>query len=188
MRRPFDPNVDRTTRHAAKSGKPHHDLTEKRGDRMLPVILDVTNTSPAWTIRPESRMGSGLSGHDFLLENRQKLFRFRQSQTQRGDVPEVIGAIDLHDVCGLTLALGAGFHQPQNPARTSTPGQTTDARNTLQAARPPCVDGPSDAREKVRILTGRSIAIMCSAFRRGSMSAGPCVDGPERSRVKQQNW
>ena len=27
-----------------------------------------------------------------------------------------------------------------------------------------CVDGPSDAREKMRILTGRSIAIMCPAF------------------------
>jgi hypothetical protein len=27
-----------------------------------------------------------------------------------------------------------------------------------------CVDGPSDAREKARILTGGSIAIMCPAF------------------------
>ena len=27
-----------------------------------------------------------------------------------------------------------------------------------------CVDGPSDARGKMRILTGRSIAIMCPAF------------------------
>src|SRR3954454_24248066 len=28
----------------------------------------------------------------------------------------------------------------------------------------PCVDGPSDARGKMRILTGRSIAIMCPAL------------------------
>ncbi len=27
-----------------------------------------------------------------------------------------------------------------------------------------CVDGPSDAREKMRIMTGGSIAIMCPAF------------------------
>jgi hypothetical protein len=33
-----------------------------------------------------------------------------------------------------------------------------------RAARLACVDGPSDAREKMRILTGRSIAIMCPAF------------------------
>jgi hypothetical protein len=104
---------------------------------MPPVILHVTNTSAARTIRPENGVGSGLSGHDFLLENRQQLLRFRQSQTQRGDIPEVIGAIDLHDVSGLSLALGVGFHQPQNPAHTSTPGQTTDARNTLLAPIPP---------------------------------------------------
>jgi hypothetical protein len=33
-----------------------------------------------------------------------------------------------------------------------------------RVARLACVDGPSDAREKMRILTGRSIAIMCPAF------------------------
>ena len=104
---------------------------------MLPVILHVTNTSAARTIRPENGVGSGLSGYDFLLEGRQQLLRFGQSQTQIGDIPEIIGAIDLHDVRGLPLALGAGFHQPQNPAHTSTPGQTTDARNTLLAPIPP---------------------------------------------------
>src|SRR5271170_7507603 len=36
-----------------------------------------------------------------------------------------------------------------------------------------CVDGPSDAREKMRILTGGSIAIMCPACWRGSTAAGP---------------
>src|SRR5471032_535876 len=121
MRRPFNPNLDRTARRAAKSREPHHDLTEKRGDRMLPVILHVTNASAAWAIRPESRMGSGLSGHDFPLENRKQLLRFGQSQTQSGDVPEIAGAIDLHDVRGLPLTFGAGFHQPQNPAHTATP-------------------------------------------------------------------
>src|ERR1019366_6942177 len=137
MQWPFNPNLDRTTRSATKSGKAYRHLTEKRGDRMLPVILHATNTSAARTIRPENGVGSGLSGHDFLLESRQQLLRFRQSQTQIGDIPDIIGAIDLHDVSGLPLALGAGFHQPQNPAHTSTPGQTTDAGNTLLAPIPP---------------------------------------------------
>ena len=35
------------------------------------------------------------------------------------------------------------------------------------------VDGPVNARAKLRILTGGSIAIICSAFRRGVMTAGP---------------
>ena len=36
-----------------------------------------------------------------------------------------------------------------------------------------CVDGPLDARASLRILTGGSIASMCPACRRGTMSAGP---------------
>ena len=36
-----------------------------------------------------------------------------------------------------------------------------------------CVDGPLGAREKMRNLTGGSIAIMCPACRRGAMTAGP---------------
>src|SRR5208283_5199372 len=35
------------------------------------------------------------------------------------------------------------------------------------------VDGPLGAREKMRNLTGGSIAIMCPACRRGAMTAGP---------------
>ena len=66
-------------------------------------------------------MGSGLSGYDFPLNNRKQLLRFGQSQTQSGDVPEIVGAINLHDVRGLPIAFGAGFHQPQNPAHTATP-------------------------------------------------------------------
>ena len=81
----------------------------------------MTNTSAARTIRPENGVGSRLSGHDFPLENRKQLLRFGQGQTLSCDVPEILGAIDFHNVRGLPLAFGAGFHQPQNPARTATP-------------------------------------------------------------------
>jgi ribose transport system permease protein len=50
-----------------------------------------------------------LSGDDFLLESRQQLLRFRQGQTQSGDVTKTAGPIDLHDVLSLPLALGAGL-------------------------------------------------------------------------------
>jgi hypothetical protein len=45
-----------------ETGEGAPSLTEKRGDRMLPVILHVTNTSAARTIRPKNGVGSGLSG------------------------------------------------------------------------------------------------------------------------------
>jgi len=79
MRWPVDPNLDRTTRGAAKSGKPHRDLTEERGYRMIPVVLHVTNTAAASTIRPPHSVASGLSGDDLPLNPRQQQLRFGQA-------------------------------------------------------------------------------------------------------------
>jgi len=76
MRWPVDPNLDHTTRGAAKSGKPHHGLTEKRGDRMIPIVLHVTNTAAASTPRPPNGVGSGLSGDDVPFDPRQQQLRF----------------------------------------------------------------------------------------------------------------
>jgi transposase len=51
MRGPVDADLDRITRGTAEAGEPHRDLTEKRGDRMLPVIFRVTSACAARTIR-----------------------------------------------------------------------------------------------------------------------------------------
>ena len=67
---------------------------------MLSVILHMASTSAARTMRPENGVGSGLSSDNLLLEARQQPFRFRQSQPQTGDIAEITGAIDLHDVRG----------------------------------------------------------------------------------------
>ena len=72
----------------------------------------------------------------------------------------------------------------RRPSALSTGhGGTNSARPAIGALGPgqrwsvgdlvACVDGPLDAREKMRSLTGGSIAIMCSACRRGAMTAGP---------------
>jgi hypothetical protein len=53
-----------------------------------------------------------LGRDDFLLKRRQQPLRFRQGQTQIGDITEVAGSIDLHDVVSLPVALGADLHQP----------------------------------------------------------------------------
>ena len=69
---------------------------------------------------------------------------------------------ELLPICG---ALNAGTVRN----RTTRVGEAVVQPHRLGA----CVDGPSDAREKMRILTGGSIAIMCPACWRGSTAAGP---------------
>jgi hypothetical protein len=48
-----------------------------------------------------------------------------------------------------------------------------DCQSALNIGSDSCVDGPLGSRANLRILTVGSIAIMCSAFRRGIMTAGP---------------
>jgi hypothetical protein len=79
MRWPVDPNLDHTTRGAAKSGKPHRGLTEKRGDLMIPIVLHAVNTAAASTLRPPNGVGSGLSGDEVPLDPRQQQLRFGQA-------------------------------------------------------------------------------------------------------------
>jgi hypothetical protein len=40
-----------------------------------------------------------------------------------GDIGEITGPFDRHDVGGLSLTVSVDFHQPQNPGHTSIPGQ-----------------------------------------------------------------
>ena len=49
----------------------------------------------------------------------------------------------------------------------SAPDHTTVSRRAVALPSVPCVDGPLDAREKMRSLTGGSIAIMCPASHEG---------------------
>jgi hypothetical protein len=49
------------------------------------------------------------------LEPGQQPLRFRHGQTQIGDIAQIVGTIDLHDVQSLPLGLGGDLHQPQNP-------------------------------------------------------------------------
>jgi len=79
MRWPVDPNLDHTTRGATKSRKPHRGLTEKRRDRMIAIVLHVTNTAAASTLRSPDGVGSGLSGDDVPLDPRQQQLRFGQA-------------------------------------------------------------------------------------------------------------
>src|ERR1700744_174004 len=102
-------------------------MTEKRRYRMVPVVLYTAYAAAASASRPPNSVVPGLCSDDLLLEAGQQQLRFGQVQTQIGDIAEIIGPVDLNDVCRLTLALSADLHQPRNPGHASTPGQRTDA-------------------------------------------------------------
>jgi hypothetical protein len=98
LQRPPDACLDPAARGTMKSGKPHRDLAEKRGDRTLPVVLHMANTATPSTIRPPNGVASGLRDDDLLLEACQHSLRLVEGQTQIGDIGEIIGPVDLHDV------------------------------------------------------------------------------------------
>src|SRR5437660_12152253 len=101
-----------TASSTAKSGQPHPDLAEQCRDRMSPIVLHATNEATASAIRSPNGVVPGLRGNDLLLETRQQQLPFGQGQTQTGDIAEIIGPGDRHDVDGLLLTVGPGFHQP----------------------------------------------------------------------------
>jgi hypothetical protein len=51
-----------------------------------------------------------LGGDDLLLERRQQALRFRKRQDQLGDIGDIVGPLDFHDVPAPRLALGADFN------------------------------------------------------------------------------
>jgi hypothetical protein len=56
----------------------------------------------------------GLAGDDLALKGGQHLLRLGQAQAQIGDVAQVSRLRDLHHVHTPTIAISAGFHQPQD--------------------------------------------------------------------------
>jgi hypothetical protein len=74
---------------------------------------------------------------DPLLEASQQPLRFGLGQpslacsvAQVGDIGEITGPFDRHDVSGLSLTVSVDFHQPQNPGHAPTPGQKNRRGNT----------------------------------------------------------
>ena len=79
---------------------------------MIPIVLHTANLATASATWSPNGVVSGLRGNDLLLEGRQQQLRFGLGQPQIGDLNQIIGPIDRHDVDGLFLTLGPGFHQP----------------------------------------------------------------------------
>src|SRR3954447_3635741 len=121
----------------AKARKPHPDLTKQCRDRMIPIILHATNEATASAIRSPNGVVFGLRGNDLLLQTRQQQLPFSQGQPQIGDLNKIIGPVDRHDVDGLFLTLGPGFHQPHNPSHALTSDPRSRREATASAPAPP---------------------------------------------------
>jgi hypothetical protein len=109
---------------------------------------------------------------DLLLEASQQPLRFGQGQTQIGDIGEITGPFDLHDVSGLSLTFSVDFHQPQNPGHPSTPGQRTGAEIPPLTLTPQNLrQSPSLARHKltavdaVRAIACKAQTRLCQRYR-----------------------
>src|SRR3954466_6304493 len=126
-----------TASSTAKSGQPHPDLAKQCRDRMIPIILHATNEATASAIRSPNSVVSGLRGNDLLLQARQQQLPFSQGQPQIGDLNKIIGPVDRHDVDGLFLTLGPGFHQPHNPSHALTSDPRSRREATASAPAPP---------------------------------------------------
>src|SRR4051794_8987583 len=98
MRWPSNASLDPATRGTARAGKPHPNLAEGRRDRMIPVVLHTASAATVRTIRPLNGVVPGLRVDDLLLNTRQQPLRFSQGQSPIGDIDEIIGPVDLHDV------------------------------------------------------------------------------------------
>jgi hypothetical protein len=108
---------------------------------MIPIVLYTASIPTASAIRPANHgVDPGLPGNELSLQACQHLLSFRHGQTKIGNVAEIIGTVDMHDVGPLLLTVSSGFHQPYRPNHTSTPDQRPDAKMPLWRAW--CMDPP----------------------------------------------
>jgi len=103
----------------------------------------MTNLATASAIRSPNGVVPGLRGNDLLLETRQQQFPFGQGPPQIGDVTEVVGPVDRHDVNELLLTVSPGFHQPHNPSHASTPKREKGRETTASAPAPQSPGSPN---------------------------------------------
>lgn len=153
---PANTSLDPSTGGTAKAGKPYRHLAEERRHRMVAVVLHTANIATACAARPPNGVLPGLRSHDLPLNTCEQQLRFGQGQTQIGDIDEITGPVDLHDVHARTLAPSPDFYQPQQPSHASTLGQRTNAKIPNWPPHPQSCDGPADQRRNP-LLTHRSM-------------------------------
>jgi hypothetical protein len=121
IRRSIYACLDAAARGTAKPRQPQWHLSEQCRDRMVTIFFHPANPIAAGANRPPDRVLPRLRGGDLALNPREQLFRFREGQSQIGDIAEVIRLADLHDVHAGTLV--PGYRQLQSPLQAPPPVQ-----------------------------------------------------------------
>ena len=144
MRRPIDACLDAAAHRTAKPRQPQCHLSEQRRDRVVTIIFHPANPLAAGTGRPPDRVPPCLRGGDLALNPREQLRRFRESQSQIGDIAEVIRFANLHDVHAGPLA--PGHRQLQDPLHAPPPAQEQERKYPARTDTPSCAPVPLAGR------------------------------------------
>ena len=130
---------------------PHHAAQRMRGSRIVTWPKSVATTWSLIILYPQqpspqreqvgrrTAWSPHLGGDDLHSWScrQQAHFVSRKRQIQVGDIGDIVGPLDLHDVPAPPLTLGADFNQPQNPGHF-LPRSKTDLKNArLQRCRGP---------------------------------------------------
>jgi hypothetical protein len=115
MRRPSHARLGRAASGAAEAGQPDGDLAEQRGDRVLAVVLDPAGRAAAAALRTAHGVEPGLRGDDLPLDAGQEPLALGQAQTQGGQIGEVVGPGDPHDVGAAFFPFSSDAHQLHDP-------------------------------------------------------------------------
>src|SRR3984957_2766719 len=134
MRRPIDACLDAAAPGTAKPRQPQCHLSEQRRDRVVTIIFHPANPIAAGANRPPDRVLPRLRGGDLALNPREQLFRFREGQSQIGDIAEVIRLADFHDVQAGTVA--PRCRQLQNPLHAPPPVQEKERKYPARTRTP----------------------------------------------------
>ena len=94
MRRPIDACLDAAAYGTTKPRQPQCHLSEQRRDLVVTIIFHLANPIATGANRPPDRVPPRLRAGNLVLNPREQLFRFREGQSQIGDIAEVIRLAD----------------------------------------------------------------------------------------------
>ena len=82
-------------------------------------------------------MAVDLPGDDRSLNTRQKLLRFRQGQTQVGDIAKIFRPTDFYQIGAWAARVIPGRNQPQHPSHPRSPSRLPTGRSYPHVVIPP---------------------------------------------------
>jgi len=94
---------------------------------MVLIFLHVAHVDAACAGPLPNGPGPDLCGNHLVLKACQQPLRLGQDQIQIGNIGEIIGPADLHNIRGLCLALSPDVHELHNPGHASNVRQKTNA-------------------------------------------------------------